>query len=103
MSFFNNMGNNIDITNVKVSKYIDGTPKIDKWKRDQVDPIVDAATEEMDDYWKKIYKKELWRVVSEGLSEDMFDDECHLDSNVLKLVNMRAHAFRAGWRATTEN
>ena len=33
MSFFNNMGNEIDIANVKVSKYLDGTPKIDKWKR----------------------------------------------------------------------
>ena len=103
MGFFNNMGNEIDITNVKVSKYIEGTPKMDKWKKDQVDPIVDAATEEMDDYWKNIYKKELWRVVSEGLSEDMFDDECHLDSNVLKLANMRAHAFREGWSAATDN
>ena len=103
MSFFNNMGNNIDITNVKASKYIEGTPKMDKWKKDQVDPIVDTATKEMDDYWKNIYKKELWRVISEGLSEDMFDDECHLDSNVLKLVNMRAHAFREGWAAATDN
>ena len=103
MSFFNNMGNNIDITNVKATKYIEGTPKMDKWKKNQVDPIVDAATEEMDDYRKKIYKKELWRVISEGLSEDMFDDECYLDSNVLKLVNMRARAFREGWAAATDN
>ena len=33
MGFFNNMGNGIDITNAKVSKYIEGTPKMDKWKK----------------------------------------------------------------------
>ena len=103
MGFFNNMGNGIDITNVKVSKYIEGTPKMKKWKKEKVDPVIDEDVEEMDDYWKKIYKKELWRVISEGLSEDMFDDKGDVDPNVLKIVNIRLRAFREGWRAATDN
>ena len=102
MSFFNNMGNNIDITNVKVSKYIEGTPKIDKWKEEKVDPVIDKDVEIMSEKWKKIYKKELWRVISEGLSEDMFDDKGDIDPNVLKIVNIRLFAFRQGWRAATD-
>ena len=102
MGFFNNMGNGIDITNVKVSKYIEGTPKIDKWKEEKVDPVIDKDVEIMSEKWKKIYKKELWRVVSEGLSEDMFDDKGVIDPNVLKIVNIRLHAFREGWRAATD-
>ena len=47
MSFFNNMGNEIDIANVKVSKYLDGTPKIDKWKRKKVDATIDSYAETM--------------------------------------------------------
>ena len=103
MSFFNNMGNNVDITNVKVSKYIDGTPKIDKWKKDQVDPVINVDTEKMGKKWKDIYKKEIWRVVSEGLSEDMFDEYGNIDPNVLKIVNIKIRAFRAGWIAATDN
>ena len=103
MSFFNNMGNDIDITNVKVSKYISGTPKIDKWKKEKFIPLIDSDAEEMSKHWKEIYKNEMWRVISAGLTEDMIDDECHLDSNLLKLVNMRAHAFRAGWSAISKN
>lgn len=103
MGFFNNIGNEIDIANVKVSKYIEGTPKMKKWKREKVDPIIDDAASEMSDYWKKIYKKEIWDVISEGLSEDMFYDNGDLDPNVLKIVNIRLHAFRKGWRAVTEN
>ena len=102
MSFFNNIGNNIDITNVKVSKYIEGTPKMDKWKKEKVDPVIDEDTEEMSKNWKKTYEKELWRVISEGLSEDMFDDKGDIDPNVLKIVNIRLHAFREGWRAATD-
>lgn len=102
MGFFNNMGNGIDITNVKVSKYIEGTPKIDKWKEEKVDPVIDKDVEIMSEKWKKIYKKELWRVVSEGLTEDMFDDKGDIDPNVLKIVNIRLHAFREGWRAATD-
>ena len=102
MSFFNNMGNNIDITNVKVSKYIEGTPKMDKWKKEKVDPVIDEDTEEMSKNWKKTYEKELWRVISEGLSEDMFDDKGDVDPNVLKIVNIRLRAFRKGWRAATD-
>ena len=45
MSFFNNIRNDIDITNVKVSKYINGTPKIDKWKKEKVIPIFDTIME----------------------------------------------------------
>ena len=41
MGFFNNMGNGIDITNVKVSKYIEGTPKMDRWKKERVTPVID--------------------------------------------------------------
>lgn len=103
MSFFNNMGNNVDITNVKVSKYIDGTPKIDKWKKENVIPVINVDTEKMSKKWKDIYKKELWRVVSEGLSEDMFDEYGNIDPNVLKIVNIKIRAFREGWRAATEN
>ena len=102
MSFFNNIGNNIDIANVKVSKYIEGTPKMDKWKKEKVDPVIDEDTEEMSKNWKKTYEKDLWRVISEGLSEDMFDDKGNIDPNVLKIVNIRLHAFRAGWRAATD-
>ena len=102
MGFFNNMGNEIDITNVKVSKYIEGTPKIDKWKEEKVDPVIDKDVEIMSEKWKKIYKKELWRVISEGLSEDMFDDKGDIDPNVLKIVNIRLCAFREGWRAATD-
>ena len=102
MSFFNNMGNNIDITNAKVSKYIEGTPKMDKWKKEKVDPVIDEDTEEMSKNWKNTYEKELWRVISEGLSEDMFDDKGVIDPNVLKIVNIRLHAFREGWRAATD-
>ena len=102
MSFFNNMGNGIDITNVKVSKYIEGTPKMDKWKKEKVDPVIDEDTEEMSKNWKKTYEKELWRVISEGLSEDMFDDKGDVDPNVLKIVNIRLRAFREGWRAATD-
>lgn len=47
MSFFNNMGNNIDIANVKVSKYLDGTPKMDKWKRKKVDATIDEYAKTM--------------------------------------------------------
>ena len=102
MGFFNNMGNGIDITNVKVSKYIEGTPKMKKWKKKKVDPVIDEDTEEMSKNWKKTYEKELWRVISEGLSEDMFDDKGVIDPNVLKIVNIRLHAFREGWRAATD-
>ena len=102
MGFFNNMGNEIDITNVKVSKYIEGTPKMDKWKKEKVDPVIDEDTKAMSKNWKKTYEKELWRVISEGLSEDMFDDKGVIDPNVLKIVNIRLHAFRAGWRAATD-
>ena len=102
MGFFNNMGNEIDITNVKVSKYIEGTPKMDKWKKERVDPVIDEDTEEMSKNWKKTYEKGLWRVISEGLSEDMFDDRGDIDPNVLKIVNIRLRAFREGWRAATE-
>ena len=102
MGFFNNVGNNIDIANVKVSKYIEGTPKMDKWKKEKVDPVIDEDTEEMSKNWKKTYEKDLWRVISEGLSEDMFDDKGDIDPNVLKIVNIRLHAFRAGWRAATD-
>ena len=102
MGFFNNMGNEIDITNVKVSKYIEGTPKMKKWKKEKVDPIIDEDTKVMSKNWKKTYEKELWRVISEGLSEDMFDDKGDVDPNVLKIVNIRLHAFRAGWRAATD-
>ena len=97
------MGNDIDITNVKVSKYINGTPKIDKWKKEKVDPVIDMATKNMGKKWQDIYKKEIWCVISEGLTEDMFDDNGNIDPNVLKIVNIKMLAFRAGWRATTEN
>ena len=103
MSFFNNMGNDIDIANVKVSKYINGTPKIDKWKREKVDPVFDSVTKSMSKKWQDIYKKEIWCVISEGLTEDMFDDNGNIDPNILKIVNIKIRAFRAGWRATTEN
>lgn len=103
MSFFNNMGNDIDITNVKVSKYINGTPKIDKWKKEKVDPVLDMDTKNMGKKWQDIYKKELWRVISEGLTEDMFDDNGNIDPNILKIVNIKLCAFRAGWRVSTEN
>ena len=103
MSFFNNMGNNVDITNVKVSKYIDGTPKIDKWKKEKVIPVINVDTEKMSKKWKDIYKKEIWCVVSEGLSEDMFDEYGNIDPNVLKIVNTKIRAFRAGWIAATDN
>ena len=102
MSFFNNMGNNIDIANVKVSKYLDGTPKMDKWKRKKVDATIDEYAKTMSRKWKDIYKREAWRVISEGLSEDMFDDKGVIDPNVLKIVNIRLHAFREGWRAATD-
>ena len=102
MGFYNNMGNNIDITNVKVSKYIGGTPKIDKWKNEKFIPLVDSDTKKMSKYWKEIYKNEMWRVISEGLSEDMFDDKGDIDPNVLKIVNIRLRAFREGWRAATD-
>ena len=102
MGFFNNMGNEIDITNVKVSKYIEGTPKMKKWKKERVTPVIDEDTKVMSKNWKKTYEKELWRVISEGLSEDMFDDKGDVDPNVLKIVNIRLHAFRAGWRAATD-
>lgn len=97
------MGNNIDITNAKVSKYINGTPKIDKWKKEKVDPVFDMVTKNMDKKWQDIYKKEIWGVISEGLTEDMFDDNGNIDPNILKIVNIKIRAFRAGWRATTEN
>lgn len=103
MGFFNNMGNNIDITNVKVSKYIGGTPKIDKWKKEKVIPVINVDTEKMSKKWKDIYKKEIWRAVSEGLSEDMFDEYGNIDPNVLKIVNIKICAFRAGWIAATDN
>ena len=103
MGFFNNMGNNIDITNAKVSKYISGTPKIDKWKEEKVIPVFDEVTEKMGKKWKGIYKNEMWRVISEGLTEDMFDDNGNIDPNILKIVNIKIRAFRAGWRAVTEN
>ena len=103
MGFYNNMGNNVDITNVKVSKYIDGTPKIDKWKKEKVIPVINVDTEKMGKKWKGIYKKEIWRVVSEGLSEDMFDEYGNIDPNVLKIVNIKIRAFRAGWIAVTDN
>lgn len=102
MGFFNNMGNNIDITNVKVSKYIEGTPKMKKWKKEKVDPVIAEDTETMSKNWKKTYEKGLWRVISEGLSEDMFDDKGDIDPNVLKIVNIRLCAFREGWRAATD-
>ena len=102
MGFFNNMGNEIDITNVKVSKYIEGTPKMDKWKKEKVTPVIDEDTKSMSKNWKKTYEKGLWRVISEGLSEDMFDDRGDIDPNVLKIVNIRLRAFREGWRAATE-
>ena len=102
MGFFNNMGNEIDITNVKVSKYIEGTPKMDKWKKEKVIPVIDEDTKAMSKNWKKTYEKGLWRVISEGLSEDMFDDRGDIDPNVLKIVNIRLRAFREGWRAATE-
>ena len=57
MSFFNNMGNNIDITNVKASKYIEGTPKMDKWKKERVTPVIDEDTKAMSKNWKKLMKK----------------------------------------------
>ena len=103
MGFFNNMGNDIDITNVKVSKYINGTPKIDKWKKEKVDPVLDMDTKNMGKKWQDIYKKELWRVISEGLTEDMFDDNGNIDPNILKIVNIKLCAFREGWAAATEN
>ena len=102
MSFFNNMGNEIDIANVKVSKYLDGTPKIDKWKRKKVDATIDEYAKTMSRKWKDIYKREAWRVVSKGLTEDMFDDKGDIDPNVLKIVNIRLRAFREGWRAATD-
>ena len=102
MGFFNNMGNEIDITNVKVSKYIEGTPKMDRWKKEKVDPVIAEDTKAMSKNWKKTYEKGLWRVISEGLSEDMFDDRGDIDPNVLKIVNIRLRAFREGWRAATE-
>lgn len=102
MSFFNNMGNNIDIANVKVSKYLDGTPKMDKWKRKKVDATIDEYAKTMSRKWKDIYKREAWRVISKGLTEDMFDDNGDIDPNVLKIVNIRLRAFRAGWRAATD-
>ena len=103
MSFFIYFWNNVDITNVKVSKYIDGTPKIDKWKEEKVTHVIDEDTKAMSKNWKKTYEKELWRVISEGLSEDMFDDNGNIDPNILKIVNIKICAFRAGWRAVTEN
>ena len=102
MGFFNNMGNEIDITNVKVSKYIEGTPKMDRWKKEKVTPVIDEDTKAMSKNWKKAYEKGLWHVISEGLSEDMFDDRGDIDSNVLKIVNIRLRAFREGWRAATD-
>lgn len=102
MGFFNNMGNEIDITNVKVSKYIEGTPKMDRWKKEKVAPVIDEDTKAMSKNWKKAYEKGLWHVISEGLSEDMFDDRGNIDPNVLKIVNIRLRAFREGWRAATE-
>ena len=102
MSFFNNMGNEIDITNVKVSKYIEGTPKMDKWKKENVTPVIDEDTKAMSKNWKKAYEKGLWHVISEGLSEDMFDNRGDIDPNVLKIVNIRLRAFREGWRAATD-
>ena len=103
MSFFNNMGNNIDITNVRVSKYLDGTPKMDKWKRKKADATIDSYAETMSEKWKDIYKREAWRVISKGLTEDMFDDNGNIDPNILKIVNIKINAFREGWRAVTEN
>ena len=102
MGFFNNMGNEIDITNVKVSKYIEGTPKMDRWKKEKVAPVIDEDTKAMSKNWKKAYEKGLWHVISEGLSEDMFDNRGDIDPNVLKIVNIRLRAFREGWRAATE-
>ena len=57
MSFFNNMGNNVDITNVKVSKYLDGTPKMDKWKKKKANSTIDSYAETMSEKWKDIYKR----------------------------------------------
>ena len=102
MGFFNNMGNEIDITNVKVSKYIEGTPKMDRWKKEKVAPVIDEDTKAMSKNWKKAYEKGLWHVISEGLSEDMFDNRGDIDPNVLKIVNIRLRAFREGWRAATD-
>ena len=102
MGFFNNMGNEIDITNVKVSKYIEGTPKMDRWKKEKVAPVIDEDTKAMSKNWKKTYEKGLWHVISEGLSEDMFDNRGDIDPNVLKIVNIRLRAFREGWRAATD-
>ena len=102
MSFFNNMGNEIDIANVKVSKYIEGTPKMDRWKKEKVAPVIDVDTKAMSKNWKKAYEKGLWHVISEGLSENMFDDKGVIDPNVLKIVNIRLRALREGWRAATD-
>ena len=103
MSFFNNMGNNVDITNVKVSRYISGTPRIDKWKNEKFIPFVDAETVKMSKHWKEVYKNEMWRAISEGLTEDMIDDNGCLDPNVHKIINIKINAFRDGWIAATSD
>ena len=99
MGFYNNMGNSIDIANVKVSKYINGTPKIDKWKKENFFPFIDDETQKMSKVWKEIYKDKLWRVISEGLTEDMIDDNGCLDPNIIPIINIKLNAFRNGWIA----
>ena len=80
-----------------------GTPKIDKWKKEKFIPLIDSDAEEMSKHWKKIYKNEMWRVISAGLTEDMIDDNGYLDPNVLKIINIKINAFRSGWRAISKN
>ena len=45
----------------------------------------------------------MWRVISAGLTEDMIDDNGCLDPNVLKIINIKINAFRAGWSAISKN
>ena len=103
MSFFNNMGNNIDIANVKVSKYLDGTPKMDKWKKKKADATIDSYAETMSEKWKDIYKREAWRVISKGLTEDMFDNNGDIDPDILKILKIKLLAFNDGWDAVANN
>ena len=71
-------------------------------EKKKVDATIDEYAKTMSRKWKNLYKREVWRVISKGLTEDMFDDKGVIDPNVLKIVNIRLHAFREGWRAATD-
>ena len=71
-------------------------------EKKKVDATIDEYAKTMSRKWKNLYKREAWRVISKGLTEDMFDDKGVIDPNVLKIVNIRLHAFREGWRAATD-